>query len=74
MCLLIIINDGEIEIETPAEMKKHFGMTNNDLCMEHGYNHIDDHACLCQVAVEESLHDFGIAYTKEYGDIFVEID
>jgi len=69
MCQTIIINKGEIEIETPKDFKSHFGF--KPIKAEH-YNNVDEDCCLCQVDIEKSLFDNDIKFElSECGNIII---
>ena len=62
MCQTIIINNGEVEIETPNEFKEFFGF---DPLVEEYYGGIIGDACLCQVNIEKTFLDHGINFTED---------
>lgn len=68
MCQIVIINEGEKEIESPREFEKHFGFYPP---ISFGYNEIDLDCCLCQVEVEKGLSLHNIDFEKDCGDIYV---
>ena len=62
MCQIIIINNGEVEIETPNDFKEFFGF--NPLVKGY-YNGIIGDACLCQVDIENTFLQHGIEFTED---------
>ena len=70
MCNRVVINKGEKEIETPRQFLEHFGfMPEKEL----GHNNIVMDYCLCQCDVEQALIDNHIPFTKECGNVYVEM-
>jgi hypothetical protein len=64
MCVVIVINKGEKEIQTPREFEEHFkinpGVLDEDM----------DH-CLCHVDIDEILSEHEIPYKLHWGDYYV---
>jgi hypothetical protein len=68
MCVTIVINRGEKEIESPRQFKEHFGF---EPFIEDGYKTIELDACLCQVDVEKSLNAHNIPFKWDCMDYYV---
>lgn len=68
MCVIIVINKGEKEIESPREFLVHFGF---EAPKEIHYDSVDMDCCLCQVDVEKALTEHKIPFKKYWGDIYV---
>ncbi|NML70039.1 hypothetical protein HHL23_09520 [Chryseobacterium sp. RP-3-3] len=62
MCNIIVINNGEIEIETPQDFIDYF---KEDPIKDDMYSEISLDCCLCQIDVEASLKKLSIDYTWE---------
>lgn len=66
MCIVVVINKGEKEIQTPREFLKHFGI-----------NLIDDDSstdmdcCLCDIDIEDVFNENGIEFELDWGDFYV---
>lgn len=68
MCKKIVINCGEVEIETPRQFLEHFGF---EAPKETYYHSVVMDYCLCQVDCEKSLNDNDIPFKEYMGDIYV---
>ena len=71
MCNIIVINNGEIEIETPQDFIEYF---KTEPVKDEMYSDIILDACLCQIDVEASLQKIGIDYTWEGSDYYITIN
>lgn len=70
MCNTIIINNGEVEIETPQEFIDYFRAEPVKAEM---YSSVVMHACLCQIDVEESLRKLQLPYEYDGMDYNVNV-
>jgi hypothetical protein len=68
MCNIIIINNGEKEIETPRQFQEHFGFMP---MLEDYYDTIVMDYCLCQADIESSLFFNNITFIQSRGDYYV---
>ena len=68
MCRKIVINRGEINIETPKEFKKHFGFYP---ITEEDFNEPDLVGCMCPVYIAKTLKTHNIPYKMCGGDYYV---
>lgn len=69
MCGVVVVNNGEKEIETPREFREYFGF---DAPRNKHYNNVDPDCCLCQVDVEKALTEQNMPFMRDCGDIYVE--
>lgn len=68
MCVVILINKGEKEIESPRQFQEHFGFLPEK---EKHYNSIEMDACLCQCDLDKTFKENKIEYKIDAGDYFV---
>lgn len=68
MCVQIIINRGEKELNTTREFIDHFKFIPK---IEFGYEELNLDSCLCQVNIEESLEEHNIPFLTFFGDFYV---
>ena len=68
MCSTIVINRGELEIETPKQFKDHFKF---EPIKNNYYNSIYRNCCLCQIDIEETLKQNNIPFKTDCGDYYV---
>jgi hypothetical protein len=64
MCVSIIINAGEKEIQTPAQFEKHFKL-------DSGLLDEDKELCLCNMDVDMIFYEYEIPYKMVQGDYYV---
>lgn len=70
MCNTIIINNGEVEIETPQEFVDYF---HTEPIKDEMYSSVVMHACLCQIDVEESLRKLQLSFEYDGMDYNVKV-
>jgi len=68
MCRKVIINRGELEIETPRQFLEYFGF---EAPKQEYYSSIDLDCCLCQVDIEQALTEHNIQFEMDIGDYYV---
>ena len=68
MCNIIVVNEGEVEIETPQEFLDYFGF---EPILEKYYNRIEWDYCLCQIDLDVTFDEHNIEYYQECGDYFI---
>ena len=69
MCEIVVINRGEIEIETPNQFKKHFGFFPKTHKAYKNIQLVD--MCLCQCDLDETFEEKNIEYVRSHGDYYV---
>lgn len=62
MCQTVIINDGEVEITTPAEFEAHFKVPP---VRHRAYKTMDPNGCLCQCDLDTTFGLLHVNYTKD---------
>lgn len=67
MCYTIFI--GEKEVTTPREFRRHFKFSPKKAA---GYSEIKPDSCLCQIDIEKSFREHGIAFKMDYGNYYVK--
>jgi len=68
MCGIIVINRGEIEIETPRQFQNHFGFLPEK---EEYFNNIELDCCLCQGDLDATFMVKNIDYKTDCMDYYV---
>jgi hypothetical protein len=68
MCQIIVINNGDKEIETPQQFIDHFGFMPKT---NWAYNELIMDACLCQCDIEQTLIENNIPFVADCGDIYI---
>jgi len=69
MCGRIIINRGDLELETPSEFESYFGFL--PVLYEESYKELHLDSCLCQCDIDKSLRDRNIEFKKQCMDYYV---
>lgn len=69
MCVVVVINRGEKEIETPEQFKEHFGFEPiiDESLKTDGW----DKCCLCNCHIAKTLHSNKIEFKISQGDYYV---
>lgn len=65
MCQIVVINNGEKEIDTPRKFEQYFGFL--PICIED----VQLDLCLCQCDIEETFKSRNIPFTTDFGDYYV---
>ena len=68
MCVKVIINLGEMEIETPKEFKKHFGFSCDP---ENRVTKFQKDLCLCGWDSPKALEANNVQFKEDGDDIYV---
>ena len=69
MCIIVVINGGDKQIETPRQFLEHFGF---EAPKHEHYQSVDMDNCLCQVDIEDALTENNIDFdTDDFGDVYV---
>lgn len=73
MCDSIIINRGEVEIQTPRQFKNHFGFM--PIIYEDSISEEEMDCCLCSCDLEKTFNTHKIHFKYGCGDYYVgELD
>jgi hypothetical protein len=66
MCQIVVVNKGEVEIETIQEFEDYFKTTLED-------EDLFKDCCLCQIDVAKELNKLGIKHEYDCGDYYIEV-
>lgn len=70
MCYVVVVDRGEKELETPKEVKEHFGI---ELSPYWCYNEVYEDACLCQLDLEKMFDENNIPYKYEPSSMWYHV-
>lgn len=69
MCVTIYANLGDIEIETPRQIREMLGI---EPVRHIHYADINPDTCLCQVDVDKTLENANIRYYYDHSDYYLK--
>jgi hypothetical protein len=69
MCQQVIINRGEIEIQTVRQFREYF--KTDTIVPDDAYDKIDDDCCLCQIDIGAELRRLNIPHKWDFMDYYV---
>ena len=69
MCSKLVVNRGDIEIETVKQFREYF---NTELKIpDYAIDVVDDDCCLCQIDVETALKQMNVPYVYDFCDYYI---